>query len=205
MQARVARVTEPTTCQGLQHFVTCGTPIGCGDGYSRSCRSARACSSSTAPVSRSRARARSAGPASTAARWARSPTAHFFVTPPHDLCTMQKLAEIDLKISQVVLERGSSRHPSQAVPNPRIPVIHRRCRSAAQLTGSQRRARPDGRTRRACTRSAIEARRLAQPSPLTPVSPHQSSVGRWMASTTSTSTAPRCASSFSPSCSCSAA
>jgi len=53
--------------------------------------------------------------------------------------------------------------------------------------------------------SAIEERRLAQPSPLTPVFPYQSSVGRWMASTTSTSTAPRCASSFSPSCSCSAA
>ena len=64
---------------------------------------------------------------------------------------------------------------------------------------------PDGGTRRACTRSAIEERRLAEPSPLTPVFPYQSSVGRWMASTTSTSTAPRCASSFSPSCSCSAA
>ena len=63
----------------------------------------------------------------------------------------------DFSLELALLERGSSRRTTVMRSRPaNIRVIHRRCRSADQLTGSQPRARPDGWASRACTWTAIE-------------------------------------------------
>src|SRR4029453_10115759 len=88
-----------------------------------------------------------------------------------------------------------------------ISVIHRRCRSADQLTGVHQPCTPGWLISRVCTRSAIEQPFILipeQPFILTAVFPYQFSVGCCAESITSTSTRARGGSSLRPSCSCSA-